>query len=262
MEGWLNAYREGGWLPSWASPGYRNSMVGTYADVVVSDAVVKNIPHFSLVTAMEALRKDSSEVPPKLAGGAVGKEGLLEYEKLGYLPVDSYRSDCVSRTLDFAYADYSTSKAFLKLASLFEFQSMRSQLEEESSKLRSRAENAVRKLYHSGHNLMVPKDRNGVFQDIDPISWGSGYVEGSAWQHSFPPWAIDILIKLYGNKMNLINKLKELLDVPSNFNPGSYGDTIHEMREMQALAMGQYAHNNQPAHHILYLFALLGMSSC
>ena len=37
--GWLNAYREGGWLPSWASPGYRNCMVGTYADVVVSDAV-------------------------------------------------------------------------------------------------------------------------------------------------------------------------------------------------------------------------------
>jgi putative alpha-1,2-mannosidase len=56
--GWLNAYREGGWLPSWASPGYRNCMVGTYADVTIADAIVKNIHGFDLNLAIEALDKD------------------------------------------------------------------------------------------------------------------------------------------------------------------------------------------------------------
>jgi putative alpha-1,2-mannosidase len=58
--GWLNAYKEGGWLPSWASPGYRNCMVGTFADVVVADAIVKGVPGFDLNLAKDALMKDVS----------------------------------------------------------------------------------------------------------------------------------------------------------------------------------------------------------
>jgi putative alpha-1,2-mannosidase len=61
VQGWLNAYKEGGWLPSWASPGYRNCMVGTFADVVVADAIVKNVPNFDLALAKDALLKDVSE---------------------------------------------------------------------------------------------------------------------------------------------------------------------------------------------------------
>jgi putative alpha-1,2-mannosidase len=64
---------------------------------------------------------------------------------------------------------------------------------------------------------------------------------------------------LHGGKENLISKLKQLLTIPSNFGVGSYGQVIHEMVEFRALAMGQYGHNNQPSHHILYLFAMLGM---
>lgn len=58
--GWLNAYKEGGWLPSWASPGYRNCMVGTFADVVVADAIVKSVPGFEVDTAIAAIMKDVS----------------------------------------------------------------------------------------------------------------------------------------------------------------------------------------------------------
>lgn len=56
--GWLNAFKEGGWLPSWASPGYRNCMVGTFADVVVADALVKNVPGFDRRMAVQALIRD------------------------------------------------------------------------------------------------------------------------------------------------------------------------------------------------------------
>ena len=68
IQGWLNAYREGGWLPSWASPGYRNCMVGTFADVVISDAIVKGITGFDYQLAYKALHKDAYEVPPPHAG--------------------------------------------------------------------------------------------------------------------------------------------------------------------------------------------------
>ena len=62
----------GKWLPSWASPGYRNCMVGTFADVVVSDAIVKNIEGFDYELARMALKKDAFESPPPAAGSAVG----------------------------------------------------------------------------------------------------------------------------------------------------------------------------------------------
>lgn len=79
VEGWLNAYKEGGWLPAWASPGYRNCMVGTFADVVVSDAIVKNIQGFDLETARQALKKDAFEEPPVYAGNALGMCSSLIY---------------------------------------------------------------------------------------------------------------------------------------------------------------------------------------
>ena len=66
--GWLNAYAEGGWLPSWASPGYRNCMVGTYADVVIADAIIKGIPGFDYGMAQAALHKDAFQEPPGYAG--------------------------------------------------------------------------------------------------------------------------------------------------------------------------------------------------
>jgi len=54
----LNAYQEGGWLPSWASPGYRNCMVGTFADVVIADAIVKGVKGFDYDLARRAILKD------------------------------------------------------------------------------------------------------------------------------------------------------------------------------------------------------------
>ena len=77
MQGWINAYKEGGWLPKWASPGYRGSMVGTMGDVSVADAIVKEIPGFDVTTAYEAIRKDAFEVPPPNCAG--GRECFDSY---------------------------------------------------------------------------------------------------------------------------------------------------------------------------------------
>ena len=83
-------------------------------------------------------------------------------------------------------------------------------------------------------------------------------MEGNAWHHSFPPYALHALAELHGGKGQLLTRLHQLLERPSHFQVGSYGQEIHEMTEARAFGMGQYSHNNQPVHHILYLFAQLG----
>ncbi|KAJ8605819.1 hypothetical protein CTAYLR_000580 [Chrysophaeum taylorii] len=239
--GWIAAYREGGWIPKWASPGYRNSMVGTYGDVVVADALIKGFvadPR-DRADAIAALRKDAEVQGPP--GGAKGRVGLSHYARYHYIPSDVGVSDCVSRTLDFAFADYAIANA----ANLPE--------------LRDRARDAMRHLFDPETRLFRPKTKAGSFQkDFRAARWGDGYTEGSPWHHSFPPFDMNLLLELHGSPESLLSKLGELVKSPSVFEPGSYGRTIHEMREMRALAMGQYGHNNQPSHHALYLFALAG----
>ena len=167
--------------------------------------------------------------------------------------------DYVSRTLDFAFADWSTAQAFKKLASLSTFSEKKVELTRAADELLKRSDRAVRALFHPAQGLMVPKDRSGAFsRTFMDIEWGNGYTEGNAWHHSFPPFAMDILVELHKGKDNLQKKLKRLISMPSNFMPGSYHMEIHEMKEGRAVAMGQYAHNNQPSHHLLYLFALVG----
>ena len=246
VDGWVNAYREGGWIPKWASPGYRNSMVGTYGDVVVAEAIVKGVGGFDEAAAWDALHKDAYEEAPQ--GGAVGKVGLRVYNQHGYIPADSGVSDCVSRTLDFAHADWATANAAEVLGHA-----------EDAKRLRDRARGAVTHLYDKSTGLMRPKQKSGAFSSrFSPTRWGDGYTEGSAWHHSFPPFDVELLASLHGGKDGLVKQIQDMLDAPSTFEAGGYGQTIHEMREMRALAMGQYGHNNQPSHHILWLLHLCG----
>eukprot|EP00605_Chrysophyceae_sp_TOSAG23-4_P002195 GSChrysophyteH1.ASY1.ANO1.2425.1 assembled CDS len=253
---WLSAYREGGWLPSWASPGYRNCMVGTFADVVVADAIVKGIKGIDIEVAKGAIHKDSFVTPPAFAGNAIGKDGLDEYSKRGYISSNPMNEgvECVSRSLDFGFADSAVANAF-----------KRRELIEWSETLTRRANAVINGLFSEKAGLFVPKTALGKVSDRwSPIEWGRGYTEGNAWHHSFPPYAVTadgdggLLAKLHGGRKKMLAKLHEMLDTPGYFRPGSYGQEIHEMVEARAVAMGQYAHNNQPVHHILWLFALLG----
>ena len=241
IAGWLNAYKEGGWLPKWASPGYRTSMVGTFADVSVADAIVKRVPGFDTGLAWEAIKKDSFTPEPRGMQGAVAKVGLEVYNSHQYIPYDSGVSEFVSRSLDFAFADSATSRAAKVLGSSESIsQHDRSQILNDGERLWSRAIAVLHNLYDQQTGLMRPKNSRGEFdRNFNPVSWGGGYTEGSAWHHSFPPFAIDVLAGLHGGAPALAAKLHELVDTPGTFHPGGYGQTIHEMEEMRAFAMGQ-----------------------
>jgi len=275
IQGWLNAYSEGGWLPSWASPGYRNCMVGTFADVVIADAIVKGVTGFDLMMAKDALLKDAFEEPPKFSDGAVGKVGLREYIDNGFLAYDQRGGEVVSRTVDYGFADFATAQALQALIArdednkVFDSQA-KEDLQRKAKTLLERSQRAYSSLFNKQSGLLTPRSRSDsrLPAGFSAIEWGNGYTEGSPWHHSFPPYGIYTgnerelgkLVDLHGGKSKLLSKLKELLQTPSNFKFGSYGQQIHEMVEMRAVAMGQYGHNNQPCHHLLYLFALLGDS--
>jgi predicted alpha-1,2-mannosidase len=268
VTGWLNAYREGGWLPSWASPGYRNCMVGTFADVVIADAIVKGIKGIDIEVAKGAIYKDSFNAPPSFAGNAIGKDGLDEYSSNGYIAQvpSNLGLECVSRSLDFGFADYAVKNAFLVIARKHTATLKdKNEILGWADTLNRRSNNVIEKLFDKSHGLFVPKSRGGGFVDrFDSYEWGKGFTEGNSWHHSFPPYAFSadkdggLLGRLHGGRTKAIAKIHELLDTSGHFRPGSYGGEIHEMVEARAVAMGQYAHNNQPVHHILYLFALLG----
>jgi len=240
IEGWVNAFKEGGWLPEWSSPSYRTCMVGTYADVVISDAIIKGLKGFDKQEAWKAIYKDSFEPGGKKGQG--GKVNYQEYDRLGYIP--SELADSVSGTLDFAYSDYAVSAAATALGK-----------SSQAKQLQKRALKAREHLYDKMSGLMRPKGRGGFLSFASPTQWGSGYVEGSAWHHSFPAFDLPGLAVLHGGRDKLTTRIKELIETPGTFMPGSYKLIIHEMEEMRALAMGQYAHNNQPVHHIPFLLS-------
>ena len=94
---------------------------------------------------------------------------------------------------------------------------------------------------------------------FDPIEWGGAYVEGNAWQWTWSvmqdPYG---LMNLLGGREATVRKLDTMLDMGTDYKPGSYGGTIHEMRETVAAKMGQYAHVNEPCHHVLYFYDYAG----
>ncbi|WP_298554184.1 GH92 family glycosyl hydrolase [uncultured Algibacter sp.] len=102
IEALLNSYDEGGWIPKWPSPGYSNIMHGTHGDAVISDAYVKGIRGYNVDKAFEAMMKNATT---KSTGRYVARAGILEYQKLGYVPTDKYGESAI-RTMEFAYDDY------------------------------------------------------------------------------------------------------------------------------------------------------------
>jgi predicted alpha-1,2-mannosidase len=246
LQGWISAYQESGWFPTWASPGHRVCMVGTHADAIIADAVVKGIDGFDRETAYEGIRKHSFEVVTDDTG--FGRLGLADYLKLGYVPDDRVHHASASRTLDSAYDDFCIAQVARALGR-----------EEDARQLFQRAGN-WRHVYDPGVGMMRGRNADGSWREPwDQFEWGGAFVEGGTWQHT---WGVPHdpagLIAAMGGPEAFVTKLEQMLAGPPLFRAGSYGFEIHEMTEMAGAGFGQYAHSNQPVHHALYLFAAAG----
>lgn len=244
IRGWINAYREGGWFPKWTSPGYRNIMIGTHVESLVADAYAKGIHDFDVETAYKAMVKDGTT--PTDFGGH-GRVGLEWYLNLGYVPSDKIH-EATARTLEFAYDDFCIARMAKALNHQRDYRIFA-----------SRAMN-YRNVFDSRVGFMRGRLSDGRWEpDFDPIRWGGPFTEGSAWHYSWSVMQDEAgLIDLMGGKTAFTHKLDAMLTARPNFKIGSYGNVIHEMTEMTAGHMGQYAHGNEPVHHVLYLYNFAG----
>jgi predicted alpha-1,2-mannosidase len=245
LQAWVNAYREGGWMPQFPAPGYRACMSGSLIDSLFADAVAKDVPGFDREVAYEGLRKHATQ--PGDPSRGYGRQGIEYYLKLNYLPADRVNQS-VAETADAAYGDFCIAQIASKLGK-----------QQDAEMFLKRSEN--------WRNIFDPKTRffRGRKEDaswlepFDPFMWGSPYEEGAAWQHRWNvPHDVPGLIAAMGGGQAFAAELEKMLTLPPTFHVGVYGQEIHEMSEMAALPFGQYMHNNQPVHHVLYLFAAAG----
>ncbi|MBT29057.1 MAG: alpha-mannosidase [Thalassobius sp.] len=246
MEGLVNTYKESGWLPEWASPGHRDCMIGSNSASLIADSYLKNIRGYDIETLYEAILKNTKSKGPL---SSVGRFGAEYYNELGYVPYDVNINENAARTLEYAYADF----AIMRLAE--ELKKPKKEIE----LFASRSQN-YKNLYDPESKLMRGKNKDGKFQaPFSPTKWGDAFTEGNSWHYSWSVFHdIDGLANLMGGRKEFSQMLDSVFNLPPVFDESYYGFVIHEIREMQIMNMGQYAHGNQPIQHMIYLYNYCG----
>ena len=247
QEGLANTYKESGFLPEWASPGHRGCMVGNNSASVVADAYLSGLRGYDMETLWQAVVHGTQAVHPQV--NSTGRLGYEYYNKLGYVPYDVKINESVARTLEYAYDDwciYQLGKALGKSA-------------KELKPFAKRAMN-YQKVFDKETKLMRGRLKDGKFMSpFNPLKWGDAFTEGNAWHYT---WSVfhdpHGLIQLMGGKDAFNQMLDSVFILPPVFDNSYYGYTIHEIREMQVMDMGNYAHGNQPIQHAIYLYGYSG----
>jgi predicted alpha-1,2-mannosidase len=239
LEGLINAHEEGGAYPKWPSPGYREGMPGTQTEMLFADAWLKGLRDFDLQRAYRGVQENGT-IP---GDGQSRRLGLSDYDRLGFVPADRYPG-AASRTLEFAYGDFC-------LAILAEAAGKAT----DAARFAARSRN-WQHLFDARSGFIRGRLGDGAWlEPFDPVAWGDPYVEGSAWHYAFSvPHDVAGLTAALGGPQALAARLDRFFQSPPVYRTGTYGRVIHEMRELAALGVGQYAHGNQPGHHVPYLY--------
>lgn len=243
QEGLVNCYKESGFLPEWASPGHRGCMVGNNSASVVADAYLKGLNGYDIETLWKAVVHGANAVHPQV--GSTGRMGYEYYNKLGYVPYNVGINENVARTLEYAYDDWCIYQLGKKLG----------KKEKELKPFKQHALN-YKNVFDKETKLMRGRNEDGTFQTpFSPLKWGDAFTEGNAWHYT---WSVfhdpEGLIQLMGGKETFVQMLDSVFNVPPYFDDSYYGGVIHEIREMQIMGMGNYAHGNQPIQHMIYLY--------
>lgn len=245
--GLLNTYLESGFFPEWASPGHRGCMIGNNSASVVADAFLKDVTKADAQKMYEGLLHGTDHVHPRIK--STGRYGWEYYNQLGYVPYDVDINENVARTLEYAYDDWCIYQMGKKLG----------RPNDELELFKKRSQN-YRNVFDQETKLMRGRNKDGKFQTpFSPLKWGDAFTEGNSWHYT---WSVfhDVqgLIDLMGGKEIFVSMLDSVFSVPPIFDDSYYRGVIHEIREMEIMNMGNYAHGNQPIQHMIYLYNYAG----
>ena len=245
QEGWLNYYKESGFLPEWSSPGHRGCMVGNNSASVVADGILKGlVSREDAEKLYEAMVYGANHVHPEVS--STGRYGYEYYNKLGYVPYNVGINENVARTLEYAYDDWC----------IYQVGKFLGKPDSEIEVFKKHSMN-YKNVFCPENKLMRGRNEDGTFQSpFSPLKWGDAFTEGNSLHYT---WSVfhDVagLIDLMGGKKAFAAKLDDVFAQPPHFDNSYYGQTIHEIREMQIMNMGNYAHGNQPIQHMIYLYS-------
>ena len=248
QQGLANIARENEFLPEWASPGHRGCMVGNNSASVVADAILKGItPEKDWQTLYDCIVYGTEHVHPEVS--STGRLGHEYYNTLGYIPYNVGIHESVARTLEYAYNDWCILQLAKKLG----------RPQEELDKWEARSNN-WKNVFDPSHNLMRGRNLDGTFQEpFSPYKWGGAFTEGNAWHYTWSVFHdVDGLAEAMGGYEKFGHMLDSVFVVPPIYDDSYYGYRIHEITEMQVANMGNYAHGNQPAQHMIYLYNWAG----
>lgn len=221
----LAQYEYGGMLPVWELSGNETfCMIGYHSVPVIVDAYVKGIRGFDTKKAFDAMRHSAD----------TNLFGLECYRKFGFVPQDC-EHESVSKTLEYAYDDWCIAQYAKCIGNTSEYNRFIQ---------RSRYYENV---YDRSTGFMRARVNGGWYNPFDPYEVNANYTEANAWQYTFYiPQAITERDKYEGGDSMLMNKLDQLFTVSSK-------TTGFELDDISGM-IGQYAHGNEPSHHIAYLF--------
>lgn len=221
----LAKYDEGGILPIWPlAANYTGCMIGYHAVPVIADAYLKGIRGFDAERAFKAMKHSAMQ----------DKLGLASYKEFGFIPVEE-ESESVSKTLEYAYDDWTIAQMAKALGKTedYEYFSERAQY--------------YKNVFDPETKFMRGRFRNTWFAPFDPYEVNFNYTEANAWQYSFyVPQDISGLLGLMGGKAAFENQLDALF---------SAKDETSGRHQVDITGLiGQYAHGNEPSHHMAYLY--------
>lgn len=230
----LTIYQQQGKLPVWHLMGCETDcMVGNPGISVVADAILKGYTGFDKELAFEAMKKSAM----------LDERGLKYMKEYGYIPYDKGESEGLSKAMEYAIADWSIAQVA---------QSMGKTEDYEYFLKRSKA---YTHYFDKSTGFMRGLSSDGKFRTpfnpFESVHRDNDYTEGNAWQYT---WLVshDVkgLVDLFGSKEAFVQKLDSLFVVE-----GSLGE--HASPDISGL-IGQYAHGNEPSHHVLYLYPYVG----
>ena len=221
----LAKYQEGGIMPIWdLSANYTGCMIGYHGVPVIADAYLKGIDNFDAALALEAMKHSATQ----------NHLGLQSYQQFGYIPMEE-ESESVSKTLEYAYDDWTIAQMAKKMGKTDEYE------------IFSKRAQYYKNLFNPETNFFQGRFNNTWFGPFDPYEVNFNYTEANAWQYSlYAPQDISGIINLMGGKEAFKTHLDKLFSAKAETSGRNQADITG--------LIGQYAHGNEPSHHMAYLY--------
>ena len=229
VNSYLDIYDASGELPIWPlSAAETGTMIGYHSVSVIADAYLKGIRGFDAEKALDAMKVSSEK----------NKKGADYYIKYGFIP-SNIKKESISCLLEFAYDDWCIARMAQEMGK-----------EDVYRKYIERSQNYIN-VFDGSTKFFRGKRMDGNWEtSFNPFEVGRSYTEATAWQYRFSvPYDVNGMVQLFGGKEKFITALDSIFIA----DPNVHGD----LADITGL-IGQYAHGNEPSHHIAYLYDYVG----